>query len=169
MDGVKTPPSSSAPQLFLIFSALSPISPETAQEADVALYSLQNTKSVDVQAMDDQHGIIMDTVNELRLAVVHGATREETMEIFNRLIHFTRMHFWSEEQLLEKFEFPGFVDHRLEHQQLLSQLQDSAAKMQHSQTMHMRPLMGFLRDSYSEHFGSMDKEYGPWLNARGIF
>jgi hemerythrin len=119
--------------------------------------------------MDDQHGILMDTLNELRLAVVRGSNRDEVNQLMDRLIEFTRMHFWSEEQLMEKFGFPGIAEHRSEHQRLLSQIEGSARKMQHGETVHMRPLLGFLRDGYHEHMAGPDQEYGPWLNARGIF
>jgi hemerythrin-like metal-binding protein len=130
---------------------------------------MHHSSSVDVRAMDDQHGILMDTLNELRLAVVRGLDRQEVLETLDRLIQFTRMHFWSEEQLMEKYQFPGLAEHRIEHQRLLSQIQESASKMQHAETMHMRPLLGFLRDGYREHIEGTDKEYGPWLNAQGIF
>jgi len=36
--------------------------------------------------MDDQHGILMDAMNELRLAVVHGCGREQVSELLDRLI-----------------------------------------------------------------------------------
>lgn len=124
--------------------------------------------TVGVMAMDDQHGILMDTLNELRLSVVHGAPRDEVNDLMERLIEFTRMHFWSEEQLMEKFNFPGLHDHREEHQRLLSQIQDSTRRMQHGETVHMRPLLGFLRDCYQEHMSGLDQEYGPFLNELGI-
>jgi len=89
--------------------------------------------------------------------------------LLNQLIEFTRMHFLSEEQLMETYGYPGFAEHREEHQRLLLQIQDSAGKMQHSPSMHMRPLLAFLRDGYREHIEGTDKEYGPWLNARGVF
>jgi hypothetical protein len=44
-------------------------------EARVALLSLNHAGTVGVRAMDDQHGILMDTMNELRLAVVRGECR----------------------------------------------------------------------------------------------
>ena len=86
-----------------------------------------------------------------------------------QLIEFTRMHFGSEELLMEQFGFPEFIEHRNEHQRLLVQIQESANKMLHGQSMHMRPLLGFLGDCYREHMEGPDKEYGPWLNARGVF
>jgi len=135
----------------------------------MTLLTMNHSTTVDVRAMDDQHGILMDTLNELRLAVVRGSNREEVTQLLNQLIEFTRMHFLSEEQLMETYGYPGFAEHREEHQRLLLQIQDSAGKMQHSPSMHMRPLLAFLRDGYREHIEGTDKEYGPWLNARGVF
>jgi len=43
----------------------------------VTLLTWNHTCSVGVKAMDDQHGILMDTINELRLALVHGGGRDQ--------------------------------------------------------------------------------------------
>ena len=125
--------------------------------------------SVGVSAMDDQHGIVMDTMNELRLALVRGAGREQVSEMLDQLLEFTRMHFWSEEQLMERTEFPGLAEHRAEHQQFLVKMQDSAHRVQHSEALQMRPLLCFLRDWFGEHLNGLDSEYGRWMNDRGIF
>jgi hemerythrin len=118
--------------------------------------------------MDDQHGILMDTMNELRLAVVRGSGREQVSEVLDRLIEFTRMHFSSEEKLMKQFLFPGWEEHRAEHQRILAQILQSSHRVQHGEQMQMRPLLCFLRESYSEHIEIMDREYGPWLNKRGV-
>jgi hemerythrin len=118
--------------------------------------------------MDDQHGILMDTMNELRLAVVHGSGREEVSEVLDRLIEFTRMHFFSEEQLLEQYLFPGLIEHRTEHQHILAQILQSCHRAQHGEQMQMRPLLCLLREAYTEHIEGMDQEYGLWLNERGV-
>jgi hemerythrin len=123
---------------------------------------------VGVRALDDQHGILMDTMNELRLALVRGADREQMNELLTRLMEFMRMHFWSEEQLLEQTGFPGLAEHRAEHEKLLSQVRESAHRAQRNENVGMRPLLGFLRDWYIEHIEGMDQEYGSWLNDRGI-
>ncbi|MGA2890181.1 MAG: bacteriohemerythrin [Terracidiphilus sp.] len=124
--------------------------------------------TVGVRAMDDQHGILMDTMNELRLAVVRGAGREKIFEVLDRLIEFTRMHFWSEEQLMEQHGFPGLAEHRVEHQRILAQILQSSHRVQQGDKLQMRPLLCFLRESYIEHIEGPDREYGPWLNEQGI-
>jgi hemerythrin-like metal-binding protein len=118
--------------------------------------------------MDDQHGVLMDTMNELRLAVVRGECREQISEVLDRLIEFTRMHFSSEEQLLDRYEFPGMAEHRAEHHRILAQILQSPHRVQHGERMQMRPLLCMLRESYTEHIEGMDQEYGLWLNGRGV-
>jgi hemerythrin len=134
----------------------------------VPLLTWNHACTVGVRAMDDQHGILMDTMNELRLAVVRGACQEQVSEVLDRLIEFTRMHFSSEEQLLGQYLFPGLATHRTEHQRILAQILHSSHRVQHGEPMQMRPLLCFLRECYAGHFEGMDQEYGLWLNERGV-
>ena len=125
--------------------------------------------SVGVAAIDDQHGILMDTLNELRVMLVSGRERREICEQFDRLIEFTRMHFHSEEQLLEQQGFPGLQEHRTAHQNLLSQIQSHLDHARHTAGMELPPLFHFLRTWYMDHIENLDQQYGHWLNARGVY
>jgi hemerythrin len=118
--------------------------------------------------MDDQHAILMDTLNDIRLALVHGQGRDHVSDGLNRLIEFTRMHFAAEEQLLEKHAFPGAVEHRNAHQKLLGQLEEAALRTQHKDELQMRSMLLFLRNWYTTHVEELDRPYGEWLNAHGI-
>ncbi len=118
--------------------------------------------------MDDQHGILMDTMNELRQAVVRGTGMEAVSGVLQRLIEFTRMHFWSEEQLMEQTGYPELAKHRAEHQRLFAQLMESVHRVQQGETVPMQPMLCRMRDVYIEHIEDEDRQYGPWLNARGV-
>jgi hemerythrin-like metal-binding protein len=118
--------------------------------------------------MDDQHGILMDTLNELRLALMRGAGREQVSEMLDRLIEFTRMHFSSEEQMLQQNGFPALAAHRAEHQRLLAQILQASHRTQHGGDLQVRSLLVFLRGWYLAHIEGLDREYGPWLNEHGV-
>jgi hemerythrin-like metal-binding protein len=118
--------------------------------------------------MDDQHGILMDAMNELRQAVVRGGGREEISALFDRLIEFTRMHFSSEEQLMEQSGYPGLAEHRAEHQSMLAQMLQAAHRIQYGEGTPMRPLLCQLRSGYIDHIECQDRQYGPWLNEHGV-
>jgi hemerythrin len=118
--------------------------------------------------MDDQHGILMDAMNELRLAVVRGGGREQVSELLDRLIEFTRMHFASEERLMEQSGFPGVTEHRAQHQSLLAQMLYSAHRIQYGEGVEIGSFLCFLRDWFTDHVEGLDQQYGPWLNQHGI-
>ncbi len=134
----------------------------------MTLLTWSHACTVGVRAMDDQHGILMDTLNDLRLAVERGRGREELSELMDRLIEFTRMHFWSEEQLMEQCGYPGLVDHRAEHHCMLAQMLQSARRIQYGDGVQMGLLLCALRDAYIKHIEGSDQEYGPWLNECDI-
>ena len=135
----------------------------------MTVLTLNQTCSIGVRAMDDQHGILMDTITELRQALVLGAGREQLREVLDRLIEFTRMHFWSEEQLMEQSAFPGLAEHRSEHHGMLAQMIQSAHRVQYGQGAQMRPLVDLLCKWFAEHIESLDRHYGLWLNERGVY
>jgi hemerythrin len=137
-------------------------------ETDVTLLTWNHACTVGVQAMDDQHGILMDTLNELRQAMMRGGGREQISEVLDRLIEFMRMHFWSEERLMEQTGFPGLAEHRAEHHRILARMLQSAHRVQYGERVQMRPLLCSLRNGYLEHIGGMDRRYGPWLNEHGV-
>ncbi len=119
--------------------------------------------------MDDQHGILMDTMNELYLELVRGCDRKQLDAQMERLIEFSRMHFESEERLLEQHGFPGFAEHREAHRQLLRQIRETVDRMERTEGEALRSFLDFLRAWYSEHIEGLDQQYGAWLNEKGVY
>ena len=134
----------------------------------MTLLTWNHACTVGVRAMDDQHGILMDSMNELRMALVRGSDRLQLSELLDQLMEFTRMHFGSEEELMAQTGFPGLDEHRAEHQRLLRLFRESALGAQQGQEAHMRTLLCSLREGYLAHIEGPDQQYGPWLNERGI-
>ena len=125
-----------------------------------------HTCTTGIQAMDDQHGILMDTLNELRTAVSHGS--KETEEVLHRLMALTMLHFDAEESLMARFLFPELEVHRTEHQRLLNQLADFSNTVAAGHSGRERTFVEFLRSWFHDHIEGMDQHYGPWLRERGI-
>lgn len=119
--------------------------------------------------MDDQHGILMDTVNELRTQLLQGADRNRIEHQLERLIEFTAMHFSCEESLLERYGYPAAEDHRLEHLRLMNEIRQALDQTQHSGSSDLQPLLDFLRGWYINHVEHLDRPYGAWLNARDVY
>ena len=134
----------------------------------MTLLTWNHACSTGVQAMDDQHGILMDTINDLRLAMTRGSDKEQIGALAKRLIEFTQMHFSSEEQLMEQSGFPGLAEHRAAHNELLDKLRNGAHSLLHSEDVRVKALFCSLHDGFMSHVETLDRQYGPWLNARGV-
>jgi len=124
---------------------------------------------VGVQAMDDQHGILMDTLNELRLMLLSGAPRRVVCLQLERLIEFTQAHFQSEELLLQQQGFPAVEEHRTAHQHLLARLYTALEQANRDEAVRLNSLLEFLPSWYLEHVEQHDQPYGAWLNDRGVY
>jgi hemerythrin-like metal-binding protein len=118
--------------------------------------------------MDDQHGILMDSLNELRTSLSQGADPAAVREVLTRITALTTMHFEAEEALMTRFAYPGLEEHRAEHQKLLAQLTDYANHPNSTRAGSEGALVEFLRNWFIEHVEGMDQKYGPWMNERGV-
>ncbi|MGA9585036.1 MAG: hemerythrin family protein [Terracidiphilus sp.] len=124
---------------------------------------------VGVEAMDDQHGILMDTLNEVRISLVHGTDRSAICLQLEHLIEFTQMHFECEERLLQQHGFPAFNEHETAHKHLLAKLYAALEQLNHDDFVHFSSLLEFLPAWYLEHVEQLDRPYGVWLNERGVY
>jgi hypothetical protein len=52
---------------------------------------------------------------------------------------------------------------------MLAEMLQSAHRLQHGDAPRTRAMLGVLRSTYIEHIEGLDREYGPWLNERGVF
>ena len=124
---------------------------------------------VGVQAMDDQHGILVDTLNEVRMQLLRGTAREELSTQMVRLIEFTRLHFGCEESLLERHGFPGLREHRAAHESLLTAILQAGDCAENDEKTELHRLLSRVSASYLQHIEGLDRKYGSWLNDRGIY
>ena len=119
--------------------------------------------------MDDQHGVLMDTLNELRRMIVRGSNRREISLQLERLIDFTQMHFQCVVFLFVLFFFPGTSDHRDSHHALLSRLYSALEHVNREEPVHFSTVLEFLPAWYQEHVEKVDQPYGHWLNEHGVY
>jgi hemerythrin-like metal-binding protein len=124
--------------------------------------------SVGVQAMDDQHGILMDALNELRLELLHGGECRTVRSMLKRVTELMRLHVESEERLLALHGFPGLAAHRAEQQRLLGRLAQFDVRFEQRQTSAVYELVEYLRKWFTTHTGIAGQKYGPWLQKCGV-
>ncbi len=121
-----------------------------------------------VQSLDDQHGNLLDALNELRTALVHGAAIRVVRPMLARVADLLRMHVQCEDKLLAKHDYPGLAKQRAEHQQLLGRLSQYDTRFESWQTPAVYELVEYLRKWFTAHTVETQQKCGPWLRSRGV-
>jgi hemerythrin-like metal-binding protein len=124
--------------------------------------------SVNIRVIDKQHKKLIELLNELYAHAQKNATTEVLRPVFEQLLEYTVYHFDTEEAYFRKFKYPGYEEHRKEHEILKGQVLDfKKAFDEGSQTMTYE-LLDFLRKWLVNHILGTDKKYVKYLNARGV-
>jgi|SRR5579859_3803679 len=124
--------------------------------------------SAGVQVMDDQHGILLDALNELRVALIHGEDSRSIRPMLKRVDELMRLHIESEEKLLSLNGFPELATHRAENQRLLNRLAVFNVRFEQRQSNAVYELVDYLRKWFTTHTGISGQKYGPWLQKCGV-
>jgi hemerythrin len=124
--------------------------------------------TVGVQSIDDQHGVLLDALNELRLALLHGEDSRTVRAMLKRSTELMRLHVESEDKLLAMHGFPGLAAHRAEHQRLLGRLAQYDLRFEQRQSASAYELVEYLRKWFTTHTGIAGQKYGPWLQECGV-
>lgn len=134
----------------------------------MALITWNENYSVKVKQFDDQHKKLIEMVNELHDSMKVGKGKETLEKILKGLVQYTEQHFSSEERLMKLHGYTGYENHKKEHNQLVMQVLDIQKKYQEGTTMLTQSVMNFLRDWLQKHIQGDDKNYGPFLNSKGV-
>jgi hemerythrin len=124
--------------------------------------------SVGIQELDEQHKVLVGLVNEMHQAIHQHHGTETAREILGRLGEYTRIHFAVEESLMRIFEYPGYDAHKKQHEELIRQFRDYEARVAAGKQTIGFQLLHFLKLWLAQHILESDKDYGPFMLARGV-
>jgi len=134
----------------------------------MALLAWNSKYSVGVKALDGQHTVLFNTLNDLHAAMMKGEAHKMTGQLLRTLVDYTRTHFSAEESMLAQAKYPGLADHHKLHVDLMKQVEDYSARFDRGEITLNLHLLNFLRDWLTNHIQKVDHEYGPWLNEHGV-
>lgn len=122
-----------------------------------------NTLSVDVKEIDEDHRKLVELFNILSHAVTEGSASNYIDAVLEELIAFTVWHFRHEERLMLKYGYDDIADHKTEHQQLI----ESAKILQQQCLQQAKPLavegIEFLEKWLTGHILGADMQLGSYL------
>ena len=124
--------------------------------------------SVSIREMDDQHKKLIGLVSELHTAMREGKGKVALDKILKDLIQYTRTHFAAEERLMKDNGYPEYEAHKAKHHSMTQKVADIYRAYQDGKVSITLEVMSFLESWLDKHIMGTDKQYGAFLNGKGI-
>jgi hemerythrin len=100
--------------------------------------------------------------------MLSGNNKSAAGPLLDRLVKYTHDHFAAEEALMTRGQYPKLDPHLAKHRDLTGQVEKFVGRYQRGELSLNVDLLMFLRDWLTTHIQKEDREYGPWLNRKGI-
>jgi len=85
--------------------------------------------SVGNPLIDAEHKYLICLINTVELALGQHHHEQVVRQAIEQLVEYTREHFAHEEKLQLKVQFPGYAEHKREHQQLMERVEATRARI----------------------------------------
>ncbi len=134
----------------------------------MSLIKWDDSYSVKVTEIDQQHQKLVSMINELHDAMRQGRGKDVLGKLINGLISYTAIHFKTEEKYFDQFGYPETDSHKKEHAafvQKISEFKDGFEKGQQSLSIDV---MNFLMDWLLKHIKGVDIQYSQFFNEKGL-
>lgn len=122
-----------------------------------------NTLSVEVEEIDDDHRKLVDLFNMLSHSVLEGDATDYIEAVLEELISLTVWHFRHEERLMLKYGYDGMAEHKKEHKELIESARELQQKcLQQGKSISSEDIE-FLEHWLTGHILGTDMELGSFL------
>ena len=114
-----------------------------------------------IYILDEQHRGIVAAINSLYYGMQTKQSGDMLIPIFKIMHEYAHIHFKTEEEFHEKFDFPNAISHRALHRELTGAL----SKIGEESITHHDPheLMDFLKKWWIDHIRDKDRVFRDYL------
>ena len=134
----------------------------------MAMINWNDSLSVHVAEIDQQHKKLIEMINELNDAMKVGKGKDVLEKIVNNLIGYTATHFKTEENYFAKFGYPDTENHKKEHAAFVQKVSDFKTGFETGKLAMTIEVMSFLSDWLKNHIMGTDKKYASFFNEKGL-
>lgn len=124
--------------------------------------------SVGVKRFDDDHKEIIKIISRINDTLYQFKTLEHMPDIFGELKDYAERHFKAEEELMEEHGFPGYEDHKREHEEFDRKIEKLEEEVNTTPRLTTFDLASFLYEWLEDHVLNVDKKYEDFFREKKI-
>ena len=123
--------------------------------------------SVGVPEMDEEHRQFISRVNDLNKAIIESEDKKTVERMMNLMLMEAAHHFWHEQELLARWNYPETAAHTAKHAELTAQFERVMNEFAESDISFVWAFKGLhLKQLLVEHLVKEDMKYPDFLRAK---
>jgi len=134
----------------------------------MALIHWDESYSVSINEIDQQHQKLINMTNRLNEALLHGKGQAESEQILAELVDYSSYHFQTEERYFKEFDYPGAASHIKEHEKFIERVNNMNRKAKEGNPALFVELMTFLGNWIINHIQGTDFLYVDFFKQKGL-
>jgi hemerythrin-like metal-binding protein len=134
----------------------------------MTLVKLQDHLKLNIPEIDSQHEELISLINLLHETMLQGADKATLDGLLAQLLEHTQTHFAYEEQLMSRYNYPGYEVHKSQHIRLLQHLVDFTDRYKHGDLLLSFAVVLELKGWALTHIENSDKPLGTFLNNLNV-
>lgn len=119
--------------------------------------------NIGLEPIDTQHQKLVEILNNLN-EIKREKDMESLIRIFHDLICYSRIHFFDEEEIMKKINYPKYVEHKEEHKFFIDKLEEINKEIYEKNVYISLSMRIFLKDWLINHILKTDREIIPYIN-----
>ncbi len=121
-----------------------------------------------VEEMDEQHRILVHTINEAQDKLATDSSQQALEDITRDLLSYALYHFETEEEMMHAYDYKGFSSeeferHMKQHRDFSAQVVAVRESIKEGKPIGKEELIGFLMKWLINHINKTDKKLGAFL------
>ena len=132
------------------------------------LINWDSSYNLNIAKIDMQHQKLVRIINDLHEAMLSGKAKDKIGAIIFNLVEYTKTHFTDEENIFDKHGYPGSFAHKQQHKKFVEEISKFSQDYDKGDLLLSMKMMNFLKDWLLKHIKGTDKNYAPFLAAKGV-
>lgn len=134
----------------------------------MSLIKWNDSLSVNVVKIDQEHKKLVEMINELTDAMKAGHGKDVLGKILNGLISYTASHFQTEEKYFQQVKYPDAAAHKKEHVAFVQKVTEFKKEFDAGRATVSVNILQFLSKWLQNHIKGTDQKYSSFFHENGI-
>ena len=134
----------------------------------MAIMIWNETYSVGVRELDEQHKSLIHMINEMHYAMNNDKGQEAISSIVEQMFDYMETHFRTEEGYMQQCDYLGLLAHQQQHEEFRGKARDLRERVNMGEFVLSFEIVQFLSDWLQKHIMVTDMKYTSLFAEKGL-